>query len=61
MGLMIGVEVDQAPGEIVAKAMAKGLLLVGAGDSAIRFVPPLVVTEAEIDQAVEFFEKALSE
>jgi predicted acetylornithine/succinylornithine family transaminase len=61
MGLMIGVEVDQAPGEIVAKAMAKGLLLVGAGDSAIRFVPPLVVTEAEIDQAVEIFEKALSE
>jgi 4-aminobutyrate aminotransferase-like enzyme len=55
------VEVDQAPGEIVAKAMAKGLLLVGAGDSAIRFVPPLVVTEAEIDQAVEIFEKALSE
>ncbi|MDK2937271.1 MAG: acetylornithine/N-succinyldiaminopimelate aminotransferase [Eubacteriaceae bacterium] len=59
MGLMIGVEVDKAPGEIVAKAMENGLLLVGAGDSAIRFVPPLVVTEAEIDQAVEIFEKAL--
>ncbi|WKY46765.1 acetylornithine transaminase [Eubacteriaceae bacterium ES3] len=59
MGLMIGVEVDKAPGEIVAKAMEDGLLLVGAGDSAIRFVPPLVVTKAEIDQAVEIFEKAL--
>ena len=43
----------------VAKAMEKGLLLITAGSNAIRFVPPLVVTKAEIDQAVQIFSECL--
>ncbi|WP_083439420.1 acetylornithine transaminase [Acetobacterium bakii] len=59
MGLMIGVEVSTDTGAIVAKAMEKGLLLIGAGSSAIRFVPPLIVSKEEIDQAVQIFSECL--
>ena len=59
MGLMIGVEVDTDLSEIVAKAMDKGLLIITAGTNAIRFVPPLVVTKEQIDQAVAIFAECL--
>ncbi len=38
--------------DVVKAAMAEGLLLVPAGPQVVRFVPPLVVSEAEIDQAL---------
>lgn len=60
MGLMVGVQIDGNTGVVVKKAMELGLLLVGAGATAIRFVPPLIVTKDEIDQALEIFEKALN-
>jgi predicted acetylornithine/succinylornithine family transaminase len=59
MGLMVGVQAEGDLGAIVAKAMEKGLLLITAGSNAIRFVPPLVVTNAEIDQAVAIFAECL--
>ena len=60
IGLMLGVQIEGNVGEIVKKAMDLGLLIVGAGQSAIRFVPALIVSKDEIDQALEIFEKALS-
>jgi len=59
MGLMIGVEVDTELSEIVAKAMDKGLLVITAGANAIRFVPPLIVSNEQIDQAVAIFAECL--
>ena len=59
MGLMIGVEIDTDLSEIVAKAMDKGLLIITAGTNAIRFVPPLVITNEQIDQAVAIFAECL--
>lgn len=59
MGLIIGVEVSTEPSTIVAKAMEKGLLLIGAGSNAIRFVPPLIVSKEEIDRAVQIFSECL--
>jgi acetylornithine aminotransferase len=46
--------------EIVKAAMEAGLLLVPAGPKVVRFVPPLTVTEAEINQALKAVEKALA-
>jgi acetylornithine aminotransferase len=40
--------------------MAEGLLLVPAGPKVVRFVPPLIVTEVEIKQALKAVEKALA-
>eukprot|EP00567_Pseudictyota_dubia_P014387 CAMPEP_0197444722 /NCGR_PEP_ID=MMETSP1175-20131217/10137_1 /TAXON_ID=1003142 /ORGANISM="Triceratium dubium, Strain CCMP147" /LENGTH=469 /DNA_ID=CAMNT_0042975561 /DNA_START=79 /DNA_END=1488 /DNA_ORIENTATION=+ len=62
-GLLKGVEVKEdagcTAGELVGDAMKEGLLLVPAGPNVVRFVPPLVVTEEEVDKALERFEKAV--
>lgn len=62
-GLLKGIKIkDDAgvtAGELVGDAMKEGLLLVAAGPSVVRFVPPLIVTEAEISKALELFENAL--
>lgn len=46
-------------GDLVGKAMEEGLLLVPAGLKVVRFVPPLIVTEKEVDTALDMFERAL--
>ena len=62
-GLLKGIKIkDDAgvtAGELVGDAMKEGLLLVAAGPSVVRFVPPLIVTEAEISKALELFENTL--
>jgi 4-aminobutyrate aminotransferase len=57
MGLMIGVEFASADerDRVVLASFEKGLLLLGCGDRVIRFCPPLIVSKAEIDTAVEIF------
>jgi acetylornithine/N-succinyldiaminopimelate aminotransferase len=62
-GLLKGVTViDDAilPGVIVQAAMDEGLLLVAAGKDVVRFVPPLIITEAEIDLAMKLFGQAVA-
>jgi len=61
-GLIKGIEAisdDIPPAKIVQAAMDQGLLLVGAGANVVRFVPPLIVTEAEVKEALEKFDKAV--
>ncbi|SCJ12707.1 Acetylornithine aminotransferase [uncultured Clostridium sp.] len=50
-GLMLGMELDaDVPGkEIVAKALEKGFIINCAGHNTLRFVPPLIITQADID------------
>lgn len=45
---------------VVSKAMELGLLVVPAGPTVVRFVPPLVVTQAEVDSALSKFSDAVS-
>lgn len=62
LGLLRGVECiaeDTTAGELVAAAMKEGLLLVPAGKNVVRFVPPLIITDDEIDLALERFEAAV--
>lgn len=67
-GLMVGVEFGRpgAPDTATAKAVAKaaferGLMLLGCGtfDNVIRWVPPLVVNEQQMDEALKIFAAAL--
>ena len=46
-------------GEVVTKAIENGLLVISAGTNVLRMVPPLVITEADIDEMIEKLEKAL--
>jgi acetylornithine/N-succinyldiaminopimelate aminotransferase len=47
--------------DVVKCAMGRGLLLVPAGPNVVRFVPPLVVTAEEVDQAMDILAKCLTE
>ena len=58
---MRGIELKTAPRDVIAKCMEKGLLVCSAGYTVLRFVPPLVVTEDDIDKAVSIIDEALSE
>jgi len=58
---MLGVEFDREVKGLVEACMDQGLLLIGAGPKVVRFVPPLNINRAEIDQAMEIFQRALQE
>lgn len=59
-GLMQGLVLEGKPvGEVVTKAIENGLLVISAGTNVLRMVPPLVITEADIDEMIEKLEKAL--
>ena len=45
-------------GDLVAALRDAKLLSVGAGDNVVRFLPPLIVNEAEIEEAVQRLEQA---
>jgi acetylornithine/N-succinyldiaminopimelate aminotransferase len=59
LGLMIGVEIDEDPAEVIQKCIQAGLLVCSAGHSTIRFVPPLIISNEEIDKATEIFADSL--
>ncbi len=59
-GLMQGLVLEGKPvGEVVTKAIENGLLVISAGSNVLRLVPPLVITEADIDEMMEKLEKSL--
>jgi acetylornithine/N-succinyldiaminopimelate aminotransferase len=59
-GLLIGVKTVGAPADLVTALRNEKLLAVGAGENVVRFLPPLVVSEAEIDESVVRLERACS-
>jgi acetylornithine/N-succinyldiaminopimelate aminotransferase len=59
-GFMQGVVCKGPVKEIIAKAMDKGLILINAGADIIRILPPLVITEKEIDEMASILDAAFS-
>jgi acetylornithine/N-succinyldiaminopimelate aminotransferase len=59
-GVVLREDCETGAIDIVKAAMAAGLLLVPAGPKVVRFVPPLVMTAAEIDEAIATFDRALA-
>ena len=51
-GLMLGVELDIPGKQLVLDAMAEGMLINCTHDTVLRFLPPYIVTEKEVDRAV---------
>lgn len=52
-GLMVGVELTIPGKQLVLDAMAEGLLMNCTHDTVLRFLPPYIVTEKEVDQALK--------
>ena len=59
-GLLVGVKAVVPSGDLVTALREQKLLTVGAGDNVVRFLAPLIVTEAEIDQSIQALEHACS-
>ena len=57
-GLLMGVKARVPNTELQAAARDAGLLSVAAGDNVLRLIPPLTVTEGELDEAVKRLEQA---
>jgi acetylornithine/N-succinyldiaminopimelate aminotransferase len=57
-GLLVGLKAIVPSADVVAVLRHEKLLTVGAGDNVVRLLPPLIVSEAEIDDAVGRIEKA---
>lgn len=59
MGLMQGIEFNEAPGAIVKKAQDKGLIVITAENNVIRFVPPLVIEKQHVDEMIAILKECI--
>jgi acetylornithine/N-succinyldiaminopimelate aminotransferase len=57
-GLLIGLKAVVPSGDLVGALRGEKLLTVGAGENVVRLLPPLIVSEAEIEEAVKRLERA---
>lgn len=58
-GLMQGLVFNKPVGEIIAKAMDKGLILINAGTNIIRFVPALTITKQNVDEMIAILKECI--
>jgi acetylornithine/N-succinyldiaminopimelate aminotransferase len=64
-GLMIGVDITEEAWPVLERAIARaeagtpGLLLLSAGPNTLRFLPPYIVSDQEIDQGLEILKSCL--
>jgi acetylornithine/N-succinyldiaminopimelate aminotransferase len=61
IGLIQGLEFDSDPKGIVNKALEKGLILIAAGNNTIRFVPPLVIEKADVDEMIYILTQVIAD
>lgn len=56
---MLGLQMTQDPADIVRMARERGLLIITAGTNTLRFVPPLVISEEEIEKGMGILEEVM--
>lgn len=58
-GLMQGLVFGRPVRDIISRALEEGLLLINAGENVIRFLPPLIITKANIDEMIDILESCI--
>jgi acetylornithine/N-succinyldiaminopimelate aminotransferase len=58
MGLLLGMKCVIPQGEVQAACVAEGLMAITAGDNVLRLAPPLVLTDTDIDEALDMLDRA---
>jgi acetylornithine/N-succinyldiaminopimelate aminotransferase len=58
MGLLQGLKCVLPQGEVQAACVAEGLMAITAGENVLRLAPPLVVTDADLDEAMAMLRRA---
>lgn len=61
LGLMRALEFNVPVGPYVSQALEKGLVIISAGTSIVRFVPPLVITKENVDEMISILDECLAE
>ena len=61
LGLMQGVVSEKPVGQIAAKALEEGLIVITAGSDVLRFVPPLIIEKQHVDEMIGKLKKALDQ
>lgn len=61
LGYMVGLQLISAPVPVLVSLREKGLLVLAAGGNVVRLLPPLIVSRAELDQAVALIAGVLAE
>ena len=61
MGLLLGMKLKIDSGPVVTKCMQKGFLINCIQDNILRFIPPLIISNDEIDELIECLDKILTE
>lgn len=61
MGLMQGLELTVPVGDVSAKALEYGLIVITAGSNVLRFVPPLVIEKEHVDEMAEKLKKVFDD
>lgn len=59
-GLLQGLVFDRPVADYINAALKQGLVLINAGTNIIRFVPPLIITEEDIDKMIEILDGCLA-
>ncbi|KAI7596769.1 Acetylornithine aminotransferase, partial [Hortaea werneckii] len=58
-GLILGMQLSADPTPVITAARERGLLIITCGTNTLRFVPPLIISEDEIDQGMKILEDAM--
>ena len=61
LGLMLGMELRYDVLNVILKALGKGVLVLDAGRTVVRLLPPLVIERAQIDKAIAVLDAVLGE
>ncbi len=61
LGLMIGVELDIEAKPLLSEGYKQGILLLNAGSNVLRLLPPLIITEEEVDKFIQIMQMILVE
>lgn len=59
-GLILGLQLSKDPTPVVTAARERGLLVITCGTNTLRFVPPLVISEQEIDSGMDILGEAMA-
>lgn len=58
-GLMQGLVFDRPVGDIIDRALEKGLILINAGANVLRFLPPLIITRENVDEMISILDTCI--
>lgn len=61
LGLMVGVELRVEVLNVILEALQKGVLILDAGKNVLRFLPPFIITEKDIDKVITVLDEILDD